>query len=87
MRYFNLKSLKNVKVNNLDINTNVRRVFDPFNSDLDDWGLVTESNSNFPKHYYGAGEGGYFLTNYVDLGSVAETALADGGNYDYGTIA
>ena len=87
MRYFNLKSLKNVKVNNLDVNTNVRRVFDPFASVLSNYGSVTEGNSNFPRHYYGAGEGGYFLTNYVDLGSVADSVLASGGNYDYGTIA
>ena len=87
MRYFNLKSLKNVKVNNLDPNVNVRRVFDPFVSDLSNYGSVTEADSNFPRHYYGAGEGGYFLTNYVDLSSVADSVLASGGNYDYGTIA
>ena len=87
MRYFNLKSLKNVRVNNIDPNVNVRRVFDPFNSDLANLGSVTEGNSNFPRHNYGAGNGGTFLTNFVDLGSVADSVLASGGNYDYGTIA
>lgn len=87
MRYFNLKSLKNVRVNNIDPNVNVRRVFDPFHADLSNLGSVTEGNSNFPRHNYGAGNGGTFLTNFVDLGSVADTVLASGGNYDYGTIA
>tara|TARA_B100001057_G_C22825098_1_gene941060 strand:- start:1383 stop:1649 length:267 start_codon:yes stop_codon:yes gene_type:complete len=86
MRYFNLKSLNNVRVRNLDPNINVRRVFDPFNSDLSDYGAVTEANSNFPKHYFGAGESGSFLTNFVDLGGVADTNVISGGNYDFGLI-
>lgn len=87
MRYFNLKALNNVRVSNLDINVNARRVFDPMHSDLANLGSLTEGNTNFPIHNYGAGNGGTFLTNYVDMGSVADTVLASGGNYDYGTIA
>ena len=87
MRYFNLKAFDNVRVNNLDINSNVRRVFDPMHSDLSDWGSVTEANSNFPKHNLGAGNRGSFLTNVMDLGSVADTVRFDGGNYNFGTIA
>ncbi len=87
MRYFNLKTLANVKVANLDVNSNVRRVFDPMHSDLSNYGSVTESNSDFPKHNHGAGNGGTFLTNFVDLGGVADTNVVSGGNYDFGTIA
>ena len=90
MRYFNLKALDNVKVRNLDVNVNVRRVFDPMHTDLNNYGSVTEANSNFPQHNHGAGEAGMasgFLTNFMDYGSVADTVRFDGGNYDYGTIA
>jgi len=87
MRYFNLKTLANVKVRNLDPNINVRRVFDPMHSDLANLGSVTEANSNFPKHNLGAGNGGTFLTNSVDLGGIADTNVVSGGNYNYGTIA
>ena len=62
MRYFNLKALDNVRVNNLDINSNVRRVFDPMHSSLSNWGSVTEANSNFPQHNFGAGNRGSFLS-------------------------
>ena len=86
MRYFNLKTLKNVRVNNLDPNVNVRRVFDPMHTDLANLGSVAESHGDFPKHNHGAGNGGTFLTNFVDLGSVADTVLASGGNYDFGLI-
>ena len=88
MRYFNLKALDNVRVSNLDVNINVRRVFDPFHNDLANYGSVTEANSNFPQHNLGAGEAGIgFLGTFMDLGSVADTVRFDGDNYDYGTIA
>jgi|TARA_B100000073_G_scaffold72540_1_gene54298 hypothetical protein len=87
MRYFNLKALDNVRVRNLDVNSNVRRVFDPMHNDLSNWGSITEANSNFPQHNFGAGNRGSFLTNFMDLGSVADTVRFDGGNYNFGTIA
>ena len=88
MRYFNLKALDNVRVSNLDVNSNVRRVFDPMHNDLANYGSVTEANSNFPQHNLGAGESGIgFLGTFMDLGSVADTVRSDGNNYDYGTIA
>ncbi len=87
MRYFNLKALNNVRVSNLDVNSNVRRVFDPMHSDLSNWGSITEANSNFPRHNFGAGNTGSFLSNFMDLGSIADTVRFDGGNYNFGTIA
>ena len=88
MRYFNLKTLANVKVRNLDVNSNVRRVFDPMHTDLNNYGLVTEADSLFPQHNLGAGEAGMgFLHNFMDYGSVADAIVSSGGNYDYGTIA
>lgn len=87
MRYFNLKALDNVKVKNLDIGTNVRRVFDPMHSNLSNWGSIAEANSNFPQHNHGAGNRGSILTNSMDLGSIADTVRFDGGNYNFGTIA
>ena len=88
MRYFNLKALNNVRVRNLDINSNVRRVFDPMHSDLSNWGSITEAHGNFPNHNYSAGNGnGQYLTNVMDLGGVADTNVVTGGNYDFGTIA
>ena len=87
MRYFNLKALDNVRVSNLDINSNVRRVFDPMHSSLSNWGSVTEANSNFPQQNFGAGNRGSFLSNFMDLGSIADTVRFDGGNYNFGTIA
>lgn len=93
MRYFNLKALNNVKVSNLDPNINVRRVFDPFHTDLANYGSVTEANSNFPNHNLGAGWAqGRYLTTFVDLGSVADTNMVTDpqngtSGYDYGTIA
>ncbi len=88
MRYFNLKALNNIRVSNLDPNVNVRRVFDPMHNDLADYGAVTEANSNFPQHNFGAGEAGMgFLGTFMDLGSVADAVNFDGNNYDFGTIA
>ena len=92
MRYFNLKALNNVRVRNLDINVNVRRVFDPMHTDLANYGSVTEANSNFPQHNHSAGmaQGRYLLT-FMDLGSVADTNMVtdpynEGKSYDYGLI-
>ena len=89
MRYFNLKALDNVRVSNLDINSNVRRVFDPMHSDLSDWGSVTEANSNFPNDTFGAGNGGSFLEDKVDLGAITDTNVVSGNNgaFDFGQIA
>ena len=88
MRYFNLKALNNVKVSNLEINSNVRRVFDPMHSDLANWGSVTEANSNFPNHNYAAGlSGGQYLSNYMDLGAITDANVVTAGNYNFGTIA
>ena len=88
MRYFNLKALNNVKVRNLEINSNVRRVFDPMHSDLSNWGSITEAHGNFPLHNYGAGlSGGQYLSNYMDLGAITDANVVTGGNYDFGTIA
>ena len=88
MRYFNLKALNNVRVRNLDINVNVRRVFDPMHTDLANYGSVTEANSNFPQHNHSAGmaQGRQVLT-FMDLGGVADTNVVTGGNYAFGTIA
>jgi hypothetical protein len=56
-------------------------------SDLSNWGSITEANSNFPRHNFGAGNTGSFLSNFMDLGSIADTVRFDGGNYNFGTIA
>ena len=55
IRYFNLKSLTNVKLNNFDAKTNVRRVFDPQNADWANYGSIASATSSFPKHVLGAG--------------------------------
>ena len=74
MRYFNLKALDNVRVSNLDPNVNVRRVFDPFHTDLANWGSVAEANSTFPQHNLQAGMGAKrMLHDFMDLGGVADT--------------
>ena len=87
MRYFNLKALDNVRVSNLDPNVNVRRVFDPFHTDLANWGSVAEANSTFPQHNLQAGMGvKRMLHNFMDLGSVADTNVVSHGNYDFGLI-
>ena len=89
MRYYNLKALNNVRVRNLDIQVNVRRVFDPLHTDLNNYGSVAEAHGNFPQHNLGAGEAGMaagILHNFMDYGSVADTVTFDHGNYDYGTI-
>jgi len=84
IRYFNLKSLTNVKLNNFDIKTNVRRVFDPQNADWANYGSIASARSNFPKHVLGAGRGGGFLKNGIDLGTLPGGSV---DTIDYGSIA
>jgi hypothetical protein len=83
MRYFNLKALNNVKIKNLEIKSNVRKVFDPGNG-FTNFGSVAEASSNFPQHYHGAGVQGTMLTNSFDMGAIA-TASVD--TIDWGSIA
>jgi len=83
MRYFNLKALNNVKIKNLEIKSNVRKVFDPGNG-FTNFGILTEGNSNFPQHVHGAGVQGTMLTNSFDMGAIA-TASVD--TIDWGSIA
>ena len=76
-----------LKIDQLKTNITFGQLQKMSHSDLSDWGSVTEANSNFPKHNLGAGNRGSFLTNVMDLGSVADTVRFDGGNYNFGTIA
>lgn len=84
IRYFNLKSLTNVKLNNFDAKTNVRRVFDPQNADWANYGSIASARSNFPKHVLGAGRRGGFLKNGIDLGTLPGGSV---DTIDYGSIA
>jgi hypothetical protein len=84
IRYFNLKSLTNVKLNNLDAKTNVRRVFDPLASSLANWGSIATAASNFPNHVLGAGRRGAFLSKGFDLGTLPGGSV---DTMDYGSIA
>ncbi len=83
MRYFNLKALNNVKIKNLEIKSNVRKVFDPGNG-FTNFGNLTEGNSNFPQHVHGAGVQGTMLTNSFDMGGIA---VASVDTIDWGSIA
>jgi len=84
IRFFNLKSLTNVKLNNFDQKTNVRRVFDPQNADWANYGSIASARSNFPKHVLGAGRRGGFLKNGIDLGTLPGGSV---DTIDYGSIA
>ena len=83
IRYFNLKAFNNVRVKNLEIRTNVRKVFDPGNG-FTNFGAVNEASSNFPHHYHGAGVQGTPLTTSLDMGGIA-TSHVD--SLDWGSIA
>ena len=83
MRYFNLKALNNVKIKNLEIKSNVRKVFDPGNG-FTNFGILTEGNTNFPQHVHGAGVQGTMLTNSFDMGGIA---VASVDTIDWGSIA
>tara|TARA_B100000470_G_C19674018_1_gene338886 strand:+ start:93 stop:353 length:261 start_codon:yes stop_codon:yes gene_type:complete len=83
IRYFNLKSLTNVKLSNMDPKTNVRRVFDPQNADWANYGNLT-ATSSFPKHVLGAGRRGAFLGKGFDLGVITSGSV---DTIDYGSIA
>tara|TARA_B100000927_G_C16196503_1_gene361700 strand:- start:31 stop:303 length:273 start_codon:yes stop_codon:yes gene_type:complete len=87
MRVFNLKSLNNVKITQIKPGTNIKRVFDL--QTLTNWGSVTEANSNFPNDTFGAGNGGSFLEDKVDLGAITDTNVVSGNNgaFDFGQIA
>ena len=83
IRYFNLKAFNNVKVKNLEIKNNLRRVFDPTNSDWSDHGDLNAATS-LPHRYLGVGRGKAFLSTGFDLGGIATTSV---DTIDYGTIA
>ena len=83
MRYFNLKALNNVKLSNFDPKTNVRRVFDPINSDWSNHGDLNAATS-LPKHVLGAGKRGSFISTGFHMGSIATASVDD---IDYGSIA
>ena len=87
MRVFNLKSLNNVRLTQIKPTSNIKRVFDL--QTLTNWGSIGEANSNFPLDTYGAGNGGSFLEDKVDLGAITDTNVVSGNNgaFDFGTIA
>lgn len=87
MRVFNLKALNNVRLTQIKPTQNIKRVFDL--QTLTNWGSVTEANEDFPLDTYGAGNGGSFLEDKIDMGGITDTNVVSGddGAFDFGSIA
>ena len=82
IRYFNLKAFNNVRVKNLEIKTNVRKVFDLGNG-FTNYGDLNAATS-LPHRYKGAGVQGTPLSTGFDMGSIAKSSV---DTIDWGSIA